>query len=112
MACYRSGGCGPYEMLSCSECPASKPEYLKKDACAVQTEETTGLTDFLGNEIQVGDFCVFLKNTRTGSSTCRKVPFKGTVTGSSACKIRFDRLLVYGEDIIDLDAWERMKNEG
>lgn len=28
MTCYRSGGCGPYEMRSCSECPASKPEYL------------------------------------------------------------------------------------
>lgn len=30
MACYRSGGCGPYEMLSCNECPASKPDYLEK----------------------------------------------------------------------------------
>ena len=30
MACYRSGGCGPYEMRSCSECPASKPEYMRK----------------------------------------------------------------------------------
>ena len=30
MKCYRQGGCGPYEMLSCNECPASKPEYLKK----------------------------------------------------------------------------------
>lgn len=28
MVCYRDGGCGPYEMLSCTECPASKPEYL------------------------------------------------------------------------------------
>lgn len=28
MPCYRSGGCGPYEHLSCSECPASKKEYL------------------------------------------------------------------------------------
>ena len=27
MRCYRKGSCGPYEMLSCSECPASKPEY-------------------------------------------------------------------------------------
>ena len=27
MACYRNGGCGPYEGRSCSECPASKPEY-------------------------------------------------------------------------------------
>lgn len=30
MACYRKGGCGPYEMLPCGECPASKPEYLKR----------------------------------------------------------------------------------
>lgn len=31
MQCYRSGGCGPYEMYSCSECPASKPEYLTRN---------------------------------------------------------------------------------
>lgn len=31
MACYRSGGCGPYEMRSCNECPASKPEYLNRE---------------------------------------------------------------------------------
>lgn len=31
MKCYREGGCGPYEERSCSECPASKPEYLKRD---------------------------------------------------------------------------------
>lgn len=31
MRCYRSGGCGPYEMYSCNECPASKPGYLKTD---------------------------------------------------------------------------------
>lgn len=30
MNCYRSGGCGPYEMYSCTECPASKPEYMKR----------------------------------------------------------------------------------
>lgn len=30
MQCYRTGGCGPYENRSCSECPASKPEYLMK----------------------------------------------------------------------------------
>lgn len=30
--CYRTGGgCGPYEMLSCGECPASKPEYVKRE---------------------------------------------------------------------------------
>lgn len=33
MACYRNsvtGGCGPYEMLSCSDCPASKPAYAER----------------------------------------------------------------------------------
>lgn len=27
MTCYRNGGCGPYEMCACNECPASRPEY-------------------------------------------------------------------------------------
>ena len=31
MACYRTGGCGPYEMRSCNECPASKPEYANRN---------------------------------------------------------------------------------
>lgn len=31
MACYKSGGCGVYEMYSCSECPASKPEYANRN---------------------------------------------------------------------------------
>lgn len=31
MPCYRNGGCGPYEMRPCNECPASKPDYAKKN---------------------------------------------------------------------------------
>lgn len=30
MKCYREGGCGPYEMYSCSECPWSKKRILFK----------------------------------------------------------------------------------
>lgn len=30
MKCYKNGGCGVYEMRSCSDCPASKPEYADK----------------------------------------------------------------------------------
>lgn len=30
MPCYRRGGCGPYKYLSCSDCPAFKPEYSEK----------------------------------------------------------------------------------
>jgi hypothetical protein len=29
--CYKSGGCGIYENLSCSECPASDPGYVKRE---------------------------------------------------------------------------------
>lgn len=38
MACYRSGGCGPYENRSCSECPASKPEYANKNKMSIWDE--------------------------------------------------------------------------
>jgi len=31
MPCYRSGGCGPYEGLSRSECSARKPGYAERD---------------------------------------------------------------------------------
>lgn len=30
MTCYKKGGCGSYEMYSCSECPANKPDCLNK----------------------------------------------------------------------------------
>lgn len=39
MSCYKSGGCGVYEMYSCSECPASKPEYLNRNKKKLLTEK-------------------------------------------------------------------------
>lgn len=39
MSCYKNGGCGVYENRSCSECPASKLEYINKNK--VTTIETT-----------------------------------------------------------------------
>ncbi len=40
MKCYREGGCGPYEMLSCNESPASKLEYTtSKPATLVEASE-------------------------------------------------------------------------
>ena len=38
MACYKSGGCGPYEGRACSECPASKPEYVYRGNSQVNKE--------------------------------------------------------------------------
>lgn len=40
MSCYRRGGCGPYEQMSCSECPASKPEYAKRYADEVKKTQS------------------------------------------------------------------------
>lgn len=39
MACYRNGGCGPYEMYSCSECPASKPEFIQRQTSYLENEQ-------------------------------------------------------------------------
>ena len=39
MACYRNGGCGPYEMYSCSECPASKSEYAQKQSTCSEKQQ-------------------------------------------------------------------------
>lgn len=45
MKCYRDGGCGPYEMYSCSECPASKPEYLKPTVTEFVEKQETKLDE-------------------------------------------------------------------
>ena len=41
--CYRDGGCGPYEMLSCSECPASKPTQKAIEQLKWYFEKDNGL---------------------------------------------------------------------
>ena len=62
MSCYRNGGCGPYEMCSCTECPASKPEYLKRGFSKADTVrlkainiqwDTDGETVILPSEITI-----------------------------------------------------------
>ncbi len=40
MSCYKTGGCGVYEHLSCNECPAGKPSYLEKHL-ARKTQDRT-----------------------------------------------------------------------
>ena len=42
MSCYKDGGCGIYEMYSCYECPASKPEYLKRKSHEPQKLQAIG----------------------------------------------------------------------
>lgn len=39
------------------------------------------MRDYLGNELNIGDECVYFQNKRTGSSTIRKCKFKGHIIG-------------------------------
>lgn len=39
MACYREGGCGPYEMYSCSACPWSQKVNAEKLNAAQNKQE-------------------------------------------------------------------------
>lgn len=38
MQCYRDGGCGPYEGLSCTECKAGKPDYKQRKMAKQQKD--------------------------------------------------------------------------
>lgn len=59
------------------------------------------MKDFLGRELNVGDECVFLKNCRTGSSTTRKLMFKGVITEFKGSRIMFGNTTVYNsEDVV------------
>ena len=59
------------------------------------------LTDFLGRELNIGDECVYLKPTMTGSSTIRKVLYKGVITGFKKNKVIFGDTTVYvAKDVI------------
>lgn len=58
--------------------------------------------DFLGNDLQVGDLVIINQNTRTGSSTTRKILKECTVTGFTKCKIKTTRGDIFSDDIIKI----------
>ena len=58
------------------------------------------MEDFLGNEIHIGDFCVYIKNERTGSSTTRKIMKSGFVKSFTKKKVMFEDDTVFPEDVV------------
>jgi post-segregation antitoxin (ccd killing protein) len=50
MACYRKGGCGPYENRSCNECPASKPEYADRYKNQTDTQRAVNVKVFINKD--------------------------------------------------------------
>jgi len=90
---------------------------------------------FIKDNIHTRDIVVYLKNTRTGSSTVRKCKFVGLVTGFTKSKVKIMQLSkedqwvypdeihlygeveVYPEDVIctmwrSTDNWEEVKHIG
>ena len=78
MVCYRKGGCGPYKMLPCNECPASKPEYGTKDR-TTRTARKKGWNDM---KLKA---CPLLPQAETTPSL--------TIAGESYTRTRFLRCL-------------------
>lgn len=61
MICYRKGGCGPYEMYPCNECPASKPEYnQRKDT--EERKKTDPISSLLDSFLTTGKRCPLCKS--------------------------------------------------
>lgn len=78
MACYRKGGCGPYEMYSCYECPASKPEYaLKYEQTSSNANNETTL-----KEENLKDIALEICNTEIGMFEELKKRLKEVETGN------------------------------
>lgn len=65
------------------------------------------MKDFLGNEIKINDEVIYVKRLRTGSSSTRKIMFKGKALGIKSQKLIVQRqytnewsIKEYAEDII------------
>lgn len=50
------------------------------------------MKDFLNNEINIDDEVIYLKRLMTGSSSTRKIMFKGKVLGFKGQKAKIERL--------------------
>lgn len=50
------------------------------------------MKDFLNNEININDEVIYLKRLMTGSSSTRKIMFKGNVLGFKGQKVKIERL--------------------
>lgn len=67
MTCYRNGGCGPYEMYSCNERPASKPEYLRtRKTIITNGDRIRAMTDEELAELLEGPYGNMLPHTALG----------------------------------------------
>lgn len=60
------------------------------------------MKDFLGNDLAIRDFVLINQNTRTGSSTVRKILKECTITGFTKCKVKTTHGDVFSDDVIKI----------
>lgn len=60
------------------------------------------MKDFLGNDLKVRDFVLINQNTRTGSSTIRKILKECTVVGFTKGKVKTTLGDVFSDDVIKI----------
>ena len=60
--------------------------------------------DFLGNPIYPGDKCIYMKNTRTGSSTVRRMLYKGIAKSFTKVMVVMENGdMVPAEEVVKMD---------
>ena len=74
MSCYKDGGCGIYEMYSCYECPASKPEYLKRKSREPQRLQAIGNLHDVAKQILDDEVVILLRQYGPTLAPGRRVP--------------------------------------
>lgn len=68
--------------------------------------------DFCGKLLRVGDKCVFTKNTRTGTSTVRRIMFKGIIKDITKSWIFIENQStgevdkITSDDVVKVEGWE------
>lgn len=73
MQCYRDGGCGPYEGLSCTECKASKPDYKQRKMAKQQKDMAEFIDSKLAKKEEANTANAVEEHTKTHEKRTRAI---------------------------------------
>ena len=73
MQCYRDGGCGPYEGLSCTECKASKPDYKQRKMAKQQKDIAEFIDSKLAKKEEANTANAVEEHTKTHEKRTRAI---------------------------------------
>lgn len=73
MQCYRDGGCGPYEGLSCTECKAGKPDYKQRKMAKQQKDMAEFIDSKLAKKEEANTANAVEEHTKTHEKRTRAI---------------------------------------